>query len=70
MVITMETLVSEILDQYPEAEKVFEQHGVHVCTECMGVLDNPLELCETMCGIDDIDGLLKDLQALAVPAAG
>lgn len=66
MQITMETLVSEILDQYPEAEAVFEKHGVHVCLECMGVLDNPLELCETMCGIDDIEALLRDLQGLAV----
>jgi iron-sulfur cluster repair protein YtfE (RIC family) len=65
MTITMETLVSEILEALPEAEAVFEKYGVHVCLECNGVLDNPLDLCETMCGIDDIEGLLKDLQALA-----
>ena len=65
MTITMESLVSEILEAFPEAEAIFVKHGVHVCLECAGVLDNPLELCETMCGIDDMDGLLKDLQAMA-----
>lgn len=65
MTITLDTLVSEILEAYPKATEVFEKHGVHVSLECSGVLDNPLDLCETMCAIEDMDGLLKDLQALA-----
>lgn len=65
MTITMDSFVSEIIEAFPEAEAIFEAHGVMLCTECAGVLDNPLDLCETMCHIDDIEGLLRDLQALA-----
>ncbi|MFZ5826582.1 MAG: hypothetical protein ACOY94_19995 [Bacillota bacterium] len=64
MQITPDTLVSEILEACPETEAVFARHGVNVHTECHGCLDNPLDLCETMCDIADIDGLIKDLQAL------
>lgn len=64
MEITMDTLVNEILEAYPAVEAVFEKHGVHVSLECRGVMDNPLELCDTLCSIDDIDGLLADLQEL------
>lgn len=61
----MDTLVSEILEEYPQAEKIFAKHGVELGQECHGVLDNPLELCETMCSIDDMEALLKDLREMA-----
>lgn len=74
MTITPDTLVSEILEERPDAEQVFEKYGVSPCVECSGVLDNPLDLCETLCGVDDIEGLIRDLQVLfdtppAAPAA-
>jgi hypothetical protein len=64
MMVTADTLVSEILEACPDAIKVFAKHGVEVETECHGCLDNPLDLCETMCSIDDIEGLIRDLAAL------
>lgn len=62
MRVTLDTLVSEILEACPEAADVFARHNVNVHTECHGCLDNPLELCETMCDIADIEGLVRDLQ--------
>ncbi|MDF2627686.1 MAG: hypothetical protein K0R39_1517 [Symbiobacteriaceae bacterium] len=62
MKITPDTLVSEVLEARPDATKVFEKYGVHVTLECSGVLDNPLDLCETMCGIDDFTSFMTDLQ--------
>jgi hypothetical protein len=64
MLITTSTTVKEILDTKPEAVKIFAKHGVDVPLECdESVLDTELELCDSMCHIDDLDGLIKDLQA-------
>lgn len=63
MMITPDTLVSDLLDAYPGATEVFAKYGVDVLQECPSCLCNPLELCETLCSIDDIDGLIADLQA-------
>jgi hypothetical protein len=65
-------MVSEVLELRPDAAQVFEKHGVSPCAECSGVLDNPLDLCETLCGIDDTESLIRDLQALfdSPPPAG
>ena len=63
MQITVETTVKSILDQYPDAVKVFEQHGVDVPLECdESILDTELAICDSMCHIDDIDALIHDLQ--------
>jgi len=65
MLITQETTVKNILDAYPEAVKVFEKHGVDVpleCDEC--ILDTELAICDSMCHIDDLDELMRDLQVL------
>lgn len=63
MLVTTNTTVKSILDQYPEAVKVFEQHGVQVLLECdESVLDTELAICDSMCHIDDLNGLMKDLQ--------
>jgi hypothetical protein len=63
MLVTANTTVKSILDQYPEAVRVFEQHGVDVPLECdESVLDSELATCDSMCHIDDLNGLIKDLQ--------
>ena len=65
MLITRSSTVKDILDANPDAVKVFETHGVIVpaeCDEC--ILDTELELCDSMCHIDDLDGLINDLQKL------
>ena len=63
MIVTTDTTVKSILDQYPEAIKIFEQHGVDVPLECGdSILDTELVICESMCHIDDLDGLIRDLQ--------
>jgi hypothetical protein len=64
MLVNSETTVREIVEKYPETVAIFEQHGVDVPLECAeSILDTELSICEGMCHIDDIDGLIKDLQA-------
>lgn len=63
MEITPDTLVSEVLEARPDATQIFAKYGVDVHMECRSVLDNPLDLCETMCAIADFDAFMKDLQA-------
>ena len=63
MFITNESTVKEIIEQYPEAINIFEQHGVCVPLECdESILDTELDLCQRMCHIDDLPGLISDLQ--------
>ncbi len=63
MVITEETTVKSILDSYPDAEKVFEIHGVNVPSQCdESILDTELGICDSMCHIDDLPALMRDLQ--------
>ncbi len=63
MQITSETTVKSILDKYPGAVAVFSQHGVEVPTECdESILDTELAICDSMCHIDNLDGLMVDLQ--------
>lgn len=65
MYITRSTTVKEILDQRPGAVQIFENHGVNVPTECDEcILDTELDLCDSMCHIDDLEGLILDLQRL------
>jgi hypothetical protein len=65
MQITEQTTVKTIMDSYPEATKIFLQHGVDVPAECdESVWDTELAVCESMCHIDDLDSLIKDLQKL------
>ncbi|MGE5672262.1 MAG: hypothetical protein ACM3XM_00030 [Mycobacterium leprae] len=69
MEITLDTQVGDILAAFPQAPSVFARHGVDVEAECDCMLDSPLMMCEAVCGIDDIDGLLRDLQAMAAGEA-
>lgn len=63
MQITTETTVKSILDRYPDAIKIFEQHDVDVSLECdESILDTELEICDSMCHIDNLETLMKDLQ--------
>ena len=65
MIITRDTTVKEILAEQPDAAKVFLQHGVDVPLECdESIQDCSLELCDSMCHVDDIDALIRDLQKL------
>ncbi|MBY0551074.1 MAG: hypothetical protein K2W95_27595 [Candidatus Obscuribacterales bacterium] len=65
MVITQETTVKNILDSYPEAVGIFAKHGVDVPLECdESILDTELAICDSMCHIDDLDELMRDLQDL------
>lgn len=63
MIITRNTTLKEILSAKPEAVAVFLKHDVDVPLECdESIHDCELELCESMCHIDDIDSLIEDLQ--------
>ena len=63
MIMTQDTTVKSILDAYPDAVTVFEKHGVSVPTECDdSILDTELAICDSMCHIDDLDQLMRDLQ--------
>lgn len=64
MLISNETSVSDILAERPDAIKVFEKHGVDVPCECdESIQDASLEICDSMCHIDDLPALMSDLQA-------
>ncbi len=63
MLITEETTVKAILDLYPEALKVFLDHGVDVPAQCdESILDTELGICDSMCHVDDLPALVRDLQ--------
>jgi hypothetical protein len=65
MIITGSTTVKEILEARPDAADVFLKHGVDVPLECdESIQDCELELCDSMCHIDDIDALIRDLGKL------
>lgn len=65
MLITRQTTVQDILNARPDAVQVFLQHGVDVPCECdESILDTELELCDSMCHIDDLNALITDLQKL------
>ena len=63
MIITRETTVKEIMEANPNAAEVFLQHGVDVPLECAeSIQDCNLEICDSMCHLDDVDALIHDLQ--------
>lgn len=65
MIITPNTTLKEILDKRPQAVSIFLKHGCDVTSECdESIHDTELELCESMCHLDDFEGLIKELQAL------
>lgn len=69
MNITETTTVKEILDAYPQAVKVFAEHGVDVPLECdESILDTELSICDGMCHIDDLSELISDLKKFIADA--
>jgi hypothetical protein len=63
MIITEETTVKTILGLYPDAVQIFENHGVDVPAQCdESILDTELGICDTMCHVDDLPALIRDLQ--------
>jgi len=64
MQITEQTTVKSILDAHQDAVQIFLQHGVDVPSECdESILDTELAaICDSMCHVDDLDGLMRDLQ--------
>lgn len=63
MNITRNTTVKEIMEARPDAASVFLKHGVDVPLECdESIQDCDLELCDSMCHIDDIEALISDLE--------
>jgi hypothetical protein len=71
MLVTRETTVSDVIEADKGCLEVFERHGVSVEYECPeAVLDFPIEDCEDMCRIDDVDALVADLNAFFQKAGG
>ena len=63
MIISRDTTVKEIMEANPNAAEVFLQHGVDVPLECdESIQDCSMDLCDSMCHVDDIDALIEDLQ--------
>jgi len=63
MQVTHDTTVKTILDAHPDAVQIFLQHGVDVPSECdESILETELAICDSMCHVDDLDGLIRDLQ--------
>ncbi|HEY9793628.1 MAG TPA: hypothetical protein V6D22_24735 [Candidatus Obscuribacterales bacterium] len=63
MIVDRNTTVQEILEQRPDAVKIFEKHGVDVPLECAENIQScGLILCDSMCHIDNLDALIADLQ--------
>lgn len=71
MIITRNTTVKEIMEARPDAASVFLKHGVDVPLECdESIQDCDLELCDSMCHIDDIDALISDLEEFFATPVG
>ncbi len=71
MIITRNTTVKEIMEARPDAASVFLKHGVDVPLECdESIQDCDLELCDSMCHIDDIDALISDLEKFFATPVG
>lgn len=65
MHVSRTTSVREIIEADKRTLPVFEKHGVSVDLECPdAVLDFPIEDCESMCHIDDVDALVRELNEL------
>ncbi|MGE5589932.1 MAG: disulfide oxidoreductase [Bacillota bacterium] len=70
MLITRGTTVEEALAAHPGAADVFESHGCCVADECPeDVLGQAIEDAEYLCHLDDLDALVRDLNALLVGGA-
>ena len=67
--VTLETNLSELLEQHPELEQVFDQNGYLLDVQCLDKSDNMLEDAAAICGFDAqemMDALNAALQAETV----
>lgn len=64
--ITGDMTLAEVLAAVPEAERIFQEHGVHPVAYC-GPTVQILRLDETPshCRLEDLEGLLAKLNAAA-----
>jgi len=63
--ITLETSVEDAVAISPAAADIFAQHGCVVDDQCpAGSQDLSLEAAEIMCGLEDLPGLIAELNAL------
>lgn len=54
--------IQKIIDSYPAAIEVFKMHGVDIEDGCLfSVRHLPLEECTELCGVEDIDRIIEDL---------
>lgn len=62
--IDRDMLVADVLDMVPDAEDIFEEHGVSPREECgTAIYTMDLNHAGKDCGIDDLDSLIEDLEA-------
>lgn len=61
--VEMDMLVADVLDLVPNAEEIFEEHGVNPREECgTAIYSMDLNHACRDCGIDDADALVADLE--------
>ncbi len=71
MQITTETTVKNILEAYPDAVHIFQRHGVDVPGECdENILNIRLVICDSMCHVDNLDSLIRDLKQFVANKEG
>jgi hypothetical protein len=64
--ITLQSVIWDILQQMPEARELFNAHGCDMDAECTDeALENTLDEAVGVCHLEDVDGLILELQALA-----
>lgn len=60
--------IQEIIDNYPGAIEVFKMHGVDVEDGCLfSVRHLPVEECTELCGVEDLDRIIEDINACLLP---
>lgn len=66
MEITGESVIWDIVESMPEARELFAGHGCEMDAECTPqAMENSLDIAEGLYQLEDIDGLILELQALA-----
>jgi hypothetical protein len=66
MEINAETVIWDILEAMPDARALFNDHGCDMDAECnTTAMTNSLQEAVDVCHLQDLDGLILELQALA-----
>ena len=62
--IEKDMIVADVLDMVPNADQIFEDHGVNPRQECgTAIYTMDLNHAGQDCGIDDLDELIEDLES-------